>query len=106
MKYTIDDETMRDYYVMRPQEVAEQLVNGGVIELQADERIGEVRLECGTDLEIDIEKVIEDDPRCSGYVDRTETFDIGDIEYHLKAADYYAWARDEDGNDCLNWVAD
>ena len=39
MKYTIDDETMRDFYVMIPQEVAERLVNGGAIELQADERI-------------------------------------------------------------------
>jgi hypothetical protein len=101
MKYTIDDENMRDYSVMTPQEIAEQFVNSGVIELQADERIGEVRLESGTDLEIDIEKVIENDPRCSGYVDHTETFDRSDIEYHFEAADYYVWAKDEDGNDVL-----
>lgn len=101
MKYTIGDETMRDFYVMTLQEVAERLVNCGAIELQADERIGEVRLECGTDLDIDIEKVIEDDPRCSSYVDHTETFDIGDIKHHLEAADYCAWVHDEDGDDCL-----
>lgn len=101
MKYIIDDENMRDYSVMTPHEVAEQLVNCGAIELQADERIGEVRLECGTDLEINIEKVIEDDPRCSGYVDHTETFDMSDIEYHIEAADYYVWAKDEDGDDVL-----
>jgi hypothetical protein len=101
MKYTIDDETLLDYSVMTPREVAEQLENCGAIQLEADERIGEVRLECGTDLEIDIEKVIEDDPRCSGYVDHTETFDKSDIEYHFEAADYYVWAKDEDGNDVL-----
>jgi hypothetical protein len=45
MKYTIDDETLRDYSVMTPREVAEQLENCGAIQLEADERIGEVRLE-------------------------------------------------------------
>lgn len=101
MKYTIDDENMRDFCVLTPQEVAEQLVNCGAIELQADERIGKVRLEYGTDLDIDIEKVIEDDPRCSSYVDHTETFDIGDIERHFEAADYCAWVHDEKGDDFL-----
>jgi hypothetical protein len=45
--------------------------------------------------------VIEDDPRCSGYIDHTDTFDMSDIEYHFSAADYYAWVRDENGNDML-----
>lgn len=101
MKYTIDDETLRDYSVMTPREVAEQLEYCGAIQLEADERIGEVRLECGTDLEIDIEKVIEDDPRCSGYVDHTETFLTSDIQYEFTNSDYCAWVKDEDGNDVL-----
>lgn len=101
MKYTIDDSTLMDMAVLTPREVAEQLRDCGAIELAADEKIGEVRLEFGTDLEIDIDKVIEDDPRCSGYTDRTETFTIGDIGYHFTAADYYAWARDESGDDVL-----
>jgi hypothetical protein len=86
---------------LTPREVAEQLRDCGAIELAADEKIGEVRLEYGTDLEIDIDKVIEDDPRCSGYTDRTETFTISDIRDHFTSADYYAWARDEDGDDVV-----
>ena len=101
MKYTIDDETLNDIAVFTPREVAEQLENCGAFELAADEKIGEVRLECGTDLEIDIRKVIEDDPRCSGYTDRTETFSLYDFRDYFTAADYYAWAKDEDGDDVL-----
>lgn len=101
MKYTIDDETLDNYSIMTPYEVAEQLVNCGAIQLEADERIGEVRLEYGTDLYIDIEKVIEDDPRCSGYVDHTETFFASDIQHEFTNADYCAWMKDEDGNDVL-----
>lgn len=101
MKYTIDDETLNDAAVLTPREVAEQLRDCNAIELAADEKIGEVRLEFGTDLEIDIDKVIEDDPRCSGYTDHTETFTVSDVAVYLDAADYYAWARDEDGDDVL-----
>lgn len=101
MNYTIDEDTLTDTAVLSPREVAEQLRDCGAIELAADERIGEVRLECGTDLEIDIDKAIEDDPRCSGYTDHTETFTISDIRDYFTAADYYAWARDEDGDDFL-----
>ena len=101
MKYTIDEDTLMDTAVLTPREVAEQLRDCGAIELAADEKIGEVRLEFGMDLEIDIDKVIEDDPRCSGYTDRTETFTMSDITDYFTAADYYAWAKDEDGNDVL-----
>lgn len=101
MKYTIDEDTLMDTAVLTPREVAEQLRDCGAIELAADEKIGEVRLEFGTDLEIDIDKIIEDDPRCSGYTDRTETFTMSDITDYFTAADYYAWAKDEDGNDVL-----
>lgn len=101
MKYTIDDETLNDAAVLTPREVAEQLRDCNAIELAADEKIGEVRLEFGTDLEIDVLKVIEDDPRCSGYTDRTETFTMSDIQAYFTAADYYAWAKDEDGDDVL-----
>lgn len=101
MKYTICDTTLTDTEVLTPREVAEQLRDCGAIELAADEEIGEVRLEFGTDLEIDIKKVIEDDPRCSGYTDRTETFTMSDITDYFTAADHYAWATDEDGDDVL-----
>ena len=101
MKYIINEDTLMDTAILTPREVAEQLRDCGAIELAADEKIGEVRLECGTDLEIDIDKVIEDDPRCSGYTDRTETFTMSDITDYFTAADYYAWAKDEDGNDVL-----
>ena len=101
MKYIIDDDTLMDTPVLSLREVVEQLENCGAIELAADEKIGEVRLEYGTGLEVDIDKVIEDDPRCSGYNDRTETFTISDIRDYFTAADYYAWAKDEDGDDVL-----
>ena len=101
MKYTIDEDTLMDTTILSLCEVAEQLRDCGAIELAADEKIGEVRLECGTDLEIDIDKVIEDDPRCSGYTDHTETFTMSDIRDYFTAADYYAWAKDKDGNDVL-----
>ena len=82
-------------------EVAEQLENCGAIHLDEDEAIGECRLECGTDLEIDINKVIEDDPRCSGYLDHTESLTLSDIRDYFTAADYYAWGKDENGDDRL-----
>ena len=101
MKYTIDEYDLSDTEVLTIREVAEQLANCGAIELEKDERIGNVELEFGTDLSIEIEKVIEDDPRCSGYTDRTETFTVSDITDYFTSADYYAWARDEDGDDVL-----
>ena len=101
MKYTIDENDISDTEVLTPREVAEQLVNCGAIELEPDERIGEIELDFVTDLAIEIEKVIEGDPRCSGYSERTETFTLSDIRDYFTASDYYAWAKDEDGNDVL-----
>lgn len=87
-----------DIQLLSLKEVAEQLMNG---KLDNGERIGEVRLECGVDLEIDIEVVVEDDPRCSSYHEYTETYTLGDIRSEFEAADYYCWAKDENGNDVL-----
>ena len=41
------------------------------------------------------------DKRIDGYRDRTETFTLEDIRETFVAADYYAWVKDEDGDDCL-----
>ena len=92
----IDD--MLGVETLTPKEVAEQLMNS---RLEGDEKIGEVRLECGCDLEIDVWRDIKDDPRCSGYYLYTETFALGDIRAEIGAADYYCWAKDDDGNDVL-----
>jgi hypothetical protein len=92
MKYDLGD-----VYTMTPQEVAEQLVNGTMTD---DERIKDVCFE-DRELNITIKKVIEDDPRCSGYVVRVETFDIWDIRELFVHGDYYTWAKDEDGDDVL-----
>ena len=61
--------------------------------LEGDEKIGEVRLECGCDLEVDVV--------CNGKFAYTETFTLGDIRAEFGAADYYCWAKDDDGNDIL-----
>ena len=53
--------------ILSLREVAEQLVGCGGISIEADEEIGECRLEFGADLEVDINRVIKGDPRCSGY---------------------------------------
>ena len=91
----------QDIQTLTPQEVAKQLEGCGAIELDEDERISEVRLECGCDLEIDIEKVIEDDPRCSAYPSHTETFTLSDIREYFTEFDYYKWAKDENDEDVL-----
>ena len=46
-------EIENDVQLLSPREVAEQLVNST---LALDEYIGDVRLECGCDLEVDIHK--------------------------------------------------
>lgn len=92
MKYDLGD-----MYTMTPQEVAEQLVNSTLAD---DERIKDVCFEYG-ELNIEIEKVLEDDPRCSGYDVRVEIFDICDIREQFVQGDYYIWAKDENGDDVI-----
>jgi hypothetical protein len=92
MKYDLGD-----VYTMTPQEVAEQLVNGTLAD---DERIRDVLLEYG-ELSIEIERVIKNDPRCSGYVVRVEIYEIREIREQFVQGDYYTWAKDEDGDDVL-----
>lgn len=93
----IDDDAF-GVQTLTPKEVAEQLMNS---RLERDEKIGDVRLECGCDLEVDVMRVVEDDPRCSDYHLYTETFTLGDIRDEFEAADYYCWAKDDEGNDVL-----
>lgn len=82
---------------LTPAEVAEQMTNSTI---ETDEEIGAVSLEDG-DLVVEIRKVVKGDPRCSGCCDRYMTFDIEDIRAEFVAADYYEWAKDEDGDDVL-----
>ena len=90
-----------DVVTLTVHEVVEQLESCGAIELHDGEVIGESRLENGSELEIDIDMKIEDDPRCSGYNVRTVSFTMSDIKDRFTAADYYTWAKDEDGDDIL-----
>lgn len=72
-------------------EVVEQLKDHiGVLD---GEEIGECRIECGCDLEVDV--------TIDGEVVRTETFSLADIRVWCDQYDTYAWAKDEDGNAIL-----
>ena len=82
-------------------EVAEQLANCGAIQLVDDEIIGDVRLEFEADLEVEIDKVVDGDPRCREYNERSETWTLGDIRCYFTMADFYAWGKDENGEYCL-----
>ena len=93
MKITLDTDDIIDCEVMPIQAVVEKLVDYGAINLDEDERIGEVRLECGCDLEVDIEK--------NGNINRYETFTTNDIRWEFNEADYCVWAKDEANNDVL-----
>ena len=90
-----------DVQALSVAEVVEQLKSCGALNLEDGERVKDARLECGCDLEVDIEQVIEDDPRCSGYDTRTETFSEADIMSYFVNAEYVFWAKDEDGVDVL-----
>ena len=86
-------------------DVIHQLEGCGALDVGADERIGESRLECGCDLDIDIMINDPSDMRIHGCLSRTVTFTLGDIRTHFTESDYYTWAKDENGDDillCLN----
>ena len=97
-KYEFSDDVVQ---AMSVTEVVEQLLACGAFEVGMDKRMGEARLEYGTDLEIDIMENDPMDPRIDGFLSHTETFTLSDIREHFEAADYYAWAKDEDGSDVL-----
>ena len=82
-------------------EVVDQLVCCGALNVGDGKRIGESRLECGCDLEIDIMENDPSDPRINGCLSHTETFSLSDIRTHFTQSDYYAWAKDENGDDIL-----
>jgi hypothetical protein len=92
MTYTIDDETMRYYSVMTPQEVAEQLTWCGELNLEDGERIVSVTLECGCDLEVTIR---------DGENEYTREFTEWDIKQAFDQPEWVVWAKDENGNDVL-----
>ena len=98
MKYTIDEPF--ETAVLTPEEVAEQLLDCNAFELASDETLGEVEMD-GHLLVIHINWNDPMDKRVDGYPKRDEEFDIGDIRSYFTAADYYTWAKDEDGNDVL-----
>lgn len=82
-------------------EVVQQLIGCGAIEIAPDKRLGECRLECGCDLEIDIMENDPSDPRIDGCLSHTEEFTLSDIREHFTQGEWYAWAKDEDENDIL-----
>ena len=88
--------------LLLPMEVAERLMACEALTLDASERIGEMRVECGVDLEIDIHVSDQSDPRIDGHLDHTETYTLDDLRTHIgDMADYMIWVRDEDGCDYL-----
>lgn len=87
-----------DVSALTVREVVEQLMSCGDIELEDYERVIDTRLECGCDLEVDIE-CNADDVRIDGRYTITRTLE--DIRAAFTAADYYTWAVNEDGEDVL-----
>lgn len=86
---TLKFNSIEDIQTYTPQEAADMLVDCGYLELDEDERITDVRLECGCDLEIDIND------------ERTETFTTPDLADAFTVADFITWAKDENDNDVL-----
>ena len=89
---------LTDISTLSVKEVADQLMNS---RLGRDEKIGDIRLEYGCDLDIDILVDDPSDPRLDGHIDRTETFTLSDIRDEFTQSDWYAWAKTEDGEDVL-----
>ena len=90
MKVEINDEVQ----AMTVAEVVDQLNACGALVVGDGEYVGECRLECGCDLEVDVVS-------CLVGADHTETFTESDIRDWFVNADYCAWAKDEEGNDVL-----
>lgn len=94
-------EITSDYGTLSVSEVVEQLKLCGALDIAADKKIGECRVECGCDLEIDILENEPEDPRIDGGLSHTETFTLSDVATWFTHYDAYAWAKDEDGDDIL-----
>lgn len=90
MTYKISDDRVSE--VLTPMEVAEQLVWCGAIELEPKEHIVSATLECGCDLEVTIQTLLDE---------RVECFSEWDIKQAFSEADWVVWADDENGNDVL-----
>ena len=87
-------ELKEEVQTMTIAEVVKQLRTSGALEIGDGEYLGECRLECGCDLEVDVVS-------CLFSGDHTETFTEGDIRDCFVNADYCTWAKDENGNDIL-----
>ena len=94
-------ELMDECETMSVSEVVEQLKRCGALEVKPDKKIGECRIECGCDLEVDIMENEPDDPRIDGCLSHTESFTLADIRVWFTNADTFAWAKDEDGDEIL-----
>lgn len=78
-------------------EVVDQFV---VQYLDSDEKIGDVRLECGCDLEVDILHNEPGDPRIHGTLSYTKTLTVSDLREDAEG-DVFFWARNEYGEEVL-----
>lgn len=95
-------EITNDCEALSVTEVVQQLIGCGALEVGNGERLGESRLECGCDLEIDIMTDDPSDPRIHGCLDHTETFTLDDLRTYLAdTAEYLIWVRDANGDDYL-----
>ena len=94
-------ELMDECETMSVSEVVEQLKRCGALEVEPDKKIGECRIEFGCDLEIDIMENEPGDPRIDGCLSHTESFTLADIREHFTQCEWYAWAKDEDGDEIL-----
>lgn len=85
------------------QELAEELVTMGEIDLGAGERVGDCRLEHGEYFSADIHLTDTGDPRLEGHLARSYEATIQRLrEIGVGGtAKYIAFGRDEDGDDVL-----
>lgn len=89
---TITIPSCDDINLLSPKDVAERFTTCGALTLDDGERTGEMRVEYGVDLEIDIHVSDPSDPRIDGHLDHIETFTLGDLRTYLAdTAEYLIW---------------
>ena len=99
---TITIPSCDDINLLSPKDVAERLATCGALTLDDGERTGEMRVEYGVDLEIDIHVSDPSDPRIDGHLDHTETYTLDDLRTYLAdTAEYLIWVKDANGDDYL-----
>lgn len=83
--------------LLTAKEVAEQWLNG---ELGTDEYISDAEWD-GDIIAVSIAVREPLDPRIDGHITRYVDITLTDIRRNWTAADYYTWAKDENGEDVL-----